>query len=420
MHPRPRLGGNLVTRCYFDGFAFRRSQNLSKVCLGSASRHLFVKHLTTELNVASIINVAMIFGAVMIGTTQFLKEKSMPIVRLAATLCLITVGFPCFAQTSRPDPGPLTIARQGSFFVGGREVKSDTLSTLPAYAPSGTITIDQMYVRYQVPTGQVGVPITLIHGCCLTGKTWETTPDGRMGWDEYFVRHGHPTYVIDQVWRGRSATNISAINAVKTGKTQVDTLPTVFAAGHEAAWAIFRFGKEYPQTMPGMRYPIAAQSEFWKQMVPDSLPSLPTPNPTVPALSALAQKIDGTVLMSHSQSGIYPFQTAALSRTGIAAIVSIEPGACPTPTEDLKPYVGLPILILFGDYVEEFPRWAPRLANCRAFATAANAAGGKAELLVLPDIGIKGNTHMLMQDDNSLDIADILLDWIGKNANSKR
>ena len=32
-----------------------------------------------------------------------------------------------------------------------------------------------------------------------------------------------------------------------------------------------------------------------------------------------------------------------------------------------------------------------------------------------PDIGIKGNTHMLMQDDNSLDIADILLDWIGKH-----
>ena len=53
--------------------------------------------------------------------------------------------------------------------------------------------------------------------------------------------------------------------------------------------------------------------------------------------------------------------------------------------------------------------------NCRALVEAANAAGGKAEVLVLPDIGIKGNTHMLMQDDNSLDIADILLDWIGNH-----
>ncbi len=166
-------------------------------------------------------------------------------ITLAATLC--TIAFAASAQTARPDPGPLTIARQGSFFVGGREVKSDTLSTLPAYAPSGTITVDQMYVRYQVPTGSAGVPITLIHGCCLTGKTWETTPDGRMGWDEYFVRLGHPTYVIDQVWRGRSAADPSAINAVRSGKAAVDQLPTVFSAGHEGAWTIFRFGKDYPQ-----------------------------------------------------------------------------------------------------------------------------------------------------------------------------
>jgi hypothetical protein len=48
----------------------------------------------------------------------------------------------------------------------------------------------------------------------------------------------------------------------------------------------------------------------------------------------------------------------------------------------------------------------------------ANAAGAKAE--VLPDIGIKGNTHMLMQDDNSLDIADILLDWIGKHVTAEQ
>ncbi len=56
--------------------------------------------------------------------------------------------------------------------------------------------------------------------------------------------------------------------------------------------------------MPGMRHPVAAQAEFWKQVVPDSLNSLPTPNPTVPALSELAQKIGqkigDTVLMSHS------------------------------------------------------------------------------------------------------------------------
>jgi hypothetical protein len=82
----------------------------------------------------------------------------------------------------------------------------------------------------------------------------------------------------------------------------------------------------------------------------------------------------------------------------------------------MAPYRGLPILVLIGDYVDEFPRWAPRLANCRAFVAAANAADGHAELLVLPDLGIHGNTHMLMQDDNNLQIGDIVLDWITKHA----
>ena len=102
--------------------------------------------------------------------------------------------FAASAQLSgsgAPDAGPLMIARQGSFFVGGRDVRSDKLSTLPAYAPEGTITVDQMYVRYQVPaTAAPHRPLVFIHGCCLTGKTWETTPDGRMGWDEFFLRAG--------------------------------------------------------------------------------------------------------------------------------------------------------------------------------------------------------------------------------------
>lgn len=261
---------------------------------------------------------------------------------LVITLMLIILGvsLPASAQQT----GPLTLQSQGSFFVGGRDVTSDTLSTLPAYAQSGTITVDQMYVHYEIPAASgKHYPLTLIHGCCLTGKTWETTPDGRMGWDEFFVRKGYPVYVIDQSWRGRSAGSVAAINAVKTGKAPLDQLPTVFSAAHEGAWAIFRFGPEYPKVYDGLRYPLTAQAEFWKQMVPDWSNSVPTPNPTVPALSELAQKLRGTVLISHSQSGIYPFQTAALSTKGVAGIISIEPGACPSATGDLKPYKGLPI-----------------------------------------------------------------------------
>jgi len=343
----------------------------------------------------------------------------MPITRWINLACVAMAATLASCATSpggnSTKGGPLVIEKQGSFFVGGRNIKSDTLSTLPAYAPSGTVTVEQMYVRYQVPAGANKLPLTLIHGCCLTGKTWESTPDGRMGWDEYFARAGHPVYVVDQVSRGRSAANVTPVTGVRAGKVAAGDTPPVFMAGQEAAWAIFRFGTEHPKVHAGMRFPLAAIDEFWKQMVPDWIGTLPTPNPTVPALSQLATRLNGTVLISHSQSGIYPFQTIALSERGIAGIVSIEPGACPAANGDLKPYLKVPMMVLWGDYVETSSRWAPRLKACREFAEAATKAGGRVQNIVLPELGIKGNSHMLMQDDNSLELADWLLAWIDKN-----
>ena len=336
------------------------------------------------------------------------------------TTVLMIAAAMALSAVAQQKSGPLKLEKEGSFFVGGRDVQSDALSLDPRYVASGTITVDQVYVHYQVPVrAKRHYPLTLIHGCCLTGKTWETTPDGRMGWDEYFVRKGFPVYVIDQAWRGRSAGSPASINAVKSGKAPIDQLPGVFSAGHEGAWAIFRFGPEYPKVFPGMQFPLEAQVEFWKQMVADWSNSLPTPNTTVPALSELAQKLGGTVLVSHSQSGIYPFQTAVLSTKGVAGIISIEPAACPAVTDDMTPFKGLPILVLFGDYVDQSTRWAPRLKLCREFVQAANAAGGKAELTLLPDIGMHGNSHMLMQDKNSLAIADWLVGWINQHVGPK-
>ncbi|WP_247295485.1 esterase [Bradyrhizobium sp. 179] len=267
----------------------------------------------------------------------------------AASLNELTIS----ASRGEEASTPLTIASQGSFFVGGREVHSDSLATEARRDPVGTIVVDQVYVRYQTPLDTSGRhPVVLIHGCCLTGKTWETTPDGRMGWDEFFLRAGYPTYIIDQAWRGRSATSPATSNAVKAGKLPPDQLPAVFAAGRESAWKTFRFGPEYPQTFAEMQFPLEAQAEFWKQMVPDWLAALPTPNPTVPALVELSQRLKGAILISHSQSGIYPFQAAALDRKNIAGIVSIEPGACPAANSDMTPYVGMPILVMFGDNVD--------------------------------------------------------------------
>src|SRR5262245_36244894 len=207
---------------------------------------------------------------------------------------------------------------------------------------------------------------------------------------KYFVRKGYSAYIVDQVSRGRSAVDPTVIVSAKVGRTPADQLPTIFSAAHEATWVNFRFGPEYQKTYPGLQFPIDAISEFWKQTVPDWASSLATPNPTVPALSDLAIRLNGTILVSHSQSGIYPFQTASLNTTGIAGIVSIEPSACPDPKGNLTQYTKMPILILWGDYIDLSSRWSPRLALCKEFAQAVNKAGGAIQNVVLPEVGLRG------------------------------
>jgi len=39
-------------------------------------------------------------------------------------------------------------------------------------------------------------------------------------------------------------------------------------------------------------------------------------------------------------------------------------------------------------------------------------AGGQAQMLAPPERGIRGNSHMIMQDKNHLQIADLILKWI--------
>ena len=115
---------------------------------------------------------------------------------------------------------PLVLRKQGSFFVGGQ-----TEST----GPNSDITIDQMYVQFQVPEGAgKHLPVVMLHGCCLSGKTWETTPDGRMGWEEYFVRRHRPAYIPDQVSRARSGFDSTTIRQVKAGALPPSALPNVF------------------------------------------------------------------------------------------------------------------------------------------------------------------------------------------------
>lgn len=94
-----------------------------------------------------------------------------------------------------------------------------------------------------VPDGLTKLPVVMVHGATLSGKTYDTTPDGRMGWFEYFVRQAHPVYVVDQVGRARSGFNQAMFNNVQAGLAWPDEQPKIFRLGDKfGAWTSFRFG----------------------------------------------------------------------------------------------------------------------------------------------------------------------------------
>src|SRR5262245_36431399 len=92
-------------------------------------------------------------------------------------------------------PAPLAIADMGVFYAGGH---------YDAVHPDRNI-VAQVYVEYPVPADRdQALPIVLAHGGGQTGAGWWSTPDGRPGWAQFFLRRGYAVYVVDQIGRGRS------------------------------------------------------------------------------------------------------------------------------------------------------------------------------------------------------------------------
>ena len=321
-------------------------------------------------------------------------------------------------------PAPLTIASQGSFFVGG-EVKPAPPSALAGPgAPTGDITVNQMYVQYQIPVNAGRhAPVVMVHGCCLSSKTWETTPDGRMGWNEYFVRKGRPVYLADQVSRGRSGFDSSIIAAVKAGTAPPSALPNIIAASHQIAWTVFRFGPSYPKAFDDEQFPVAAADELYKQMIPDLNALLPNPNPTWTHMAALAKQLKGAVLMGHSESGFFPQQAALIDSSGIRGLISIEMPCADMTAAQIATLARIPTLVMFGDHLGDVPpgivNWKTTYEGCNAHVQKVKAAGGDIEMMLLPSLGIRGNSHMLMQDKNNLQLADLVLAWLDKHVDKK-
>ncbi len=109
-------------------------------------------------------------------------------------------------------------------------------------------------------------------------------------------------------------------------------------------------------------------------------------------------------MLAHSQGGAFGFKVAEQRPDKIKAIVAVESATAGIIANAPK-LKDVPVLMLFGDYVDQHPRWAAFKKIDIAYADAVRAAGGTVDWVNLPEIGIKGNSHMLMQDKNNAQIA---------------
>ena len=131
--------------------------------------------------------------------------------------------------------------------------------------------------------------------------------------------------------------------------------------------------------------------------------------------------------MGHSQSGSFPLEAALLNPAAARGLVLVEPGSCPAryTADQIATLAKVPILVVFGDHrdtstgLPTLPSWQDRFEACQTMIGRIKGAGGQAEMLAPPDRGIRGNSHMIMQDKNNLQIADLILQWIGAYTRKK-
>ena len=236
--------------------------------------------------------------------------------KLMVTLMLTIVSVcitSCAPANRSGTAAPLVIQEQGSFAVGGSVITNPGTFDPVAMTPEGqTLHGDHAHVYYQIPKKVRRLPLVLWHGFGQFSKTWETTPDGREGYQNIFLRRGFAIYVLDQPRRGNAGRSTQPI--------------TITPVPDEQHWFnTFRLGI-WPAFFPGVQFAQepAVLEQYFRQMTPDTGPIDIKLNSD--AVAALFDKVGPGVLVTHSHSGGMGWATVIKS-PNIRAVVSYEPGS---------------------------------------------------------------------------------------------
>ncbi len=309
-----------------------------------------------------------------------------------------------------PPPNPIVIERQGAFEAGGRTIGGNGQS----------LSCDHGYVEYQIPENARDTALFMWHSS--SAAVWQNSWDGGEGYQSIFLRQGYPVYLWDGPRVGRG--NWGCEGYEYTPQT----------ANNEQSFVSWRFGPQFGEFFDGVQFPIHDQ-EAWNQAVRARYAEFDTiPNAKIEAKAAVAalDRIGPSVLVTNSAGGFRAL-LSALESENVKAIVAYEnpgfilpegteqrggPGRFPpvyVSEEEFRKLTRLPIQMVFGDFVNESAGWSKVRGHAEQFVELVNERGGQAELLDLPEAGLKGNTHMPFADLNNADVAKLLSEFIERH-----
>lgn len=325
--------------------------------------------------------------------------------------------------------GALVIARQGMFSSGGTVTEpvegefDETTNWLDLTRAGNTAHVDHANVLYQIPANDNGNPIVYLHGYGQSRMGWMTTPDGREGWSDIFLKNGHSAFLVDQPRRGEAGSTaaMTADNIDTWSEDSKEYMP-----GDQAWYTHFRIGRVAPERYEGSQFPEGeeAQNQFFRQMTPN----MGSYDEAVDA-AALGEVMndvyemtgDKAIYITHSQGGRVGWSTPM---EHVSAIVAIEPGGTPEiGSENYQKLLDaeIPIVIYFGDYIDNGPQdiqstgfWKDVKDAAFEFAEAYNADGGDCTVVDLPKEGITGNSHFMFQEMNNQEIAEHIENWLAE------
>lgn len=341
------------------------------------------------------------------------------------------------------------LGKKGFFFVGGGYKGQEG-----KHFYSG-----QMFVEVYVPKEiQHPYPLIFFHGAGQTNLNWLGTPDGRKGWADYFLEQGYVVYLAEQPARGRSAYHPEV-----DGPRRYHTVEDIEGrfAGTGGKWLTASAHTQWPENaskigMPDFDQFAAAQVEF----VADAAY---TQSQVFAASKALLEKTGPAILVTHSQAGPFGWKIGDAYPDMVKGIIALEPagpafssntdalkaenyGLCQLPL-NYDPPVSSPEdfvltkissenaeetdgLIMAEGHVHKLPGLScvpVLLLTAEAsyhtmydYVTAKvlEQCGVNVDFVRLERHGFHGNSHFMMLEKNSLDIASFINDWMQEHINA--